>query len=186
MFGYAGRRRRAARRIGTRDRLDRRMGASGHRRGRNLDGLMWVPGRNRGDRTPARGRGRVDLTTVEDLDRSRVGLTMARGRGLNQVGRITVLARDPNRVGRITVLARDPNRVDRVTAHRPNPGNRMADRDRNRHGLTPARDRSRTDRVVEAPQVGRRVSVPVAPIRGLRVPTNPTNVSPRHSNPPAL
>ena len=120
-----------------------------------------------------RGRSRGDLTTVEDLDRSRVGLTMARGRGLNQVGRITV-------------LARDPNRVDRVTAHRPNPGNRMADRDRNRHGLTPARDRSRTDRVVEAPQVGRRVSVPVAPIRGLRVPTNPTNVSPRHSNPPAL
>ena len=120
-----------------------------------------------------RGRSRGDLTTVEDLDRSRVGLTMARGRGLNQVGRITV-------------LARDPNRVDRVTAHRPNPGNRMADRDRNRHGLTPARDRSRTDRVVEAPRVGRRVSAPVVPIRGLRVPTNPTNVSPRHSNPPAL
>ena len=110
---------------------------------------------------------------MEDLDRSRVGLTMARDRGRS-------------RGGRITVLARDPNRVDRVTAHRPNPGNRMADRDRNRHGLTPARDRSRTDRVVEAPQVGRRVSVPVAPIRGLRVPTNPTNVSPRHSNPPAL
>ena len=108
---------------------------------------------------------------MEDLDRSRVGLIMARGRGLNQVGRITV-------------LARDPNRVDRVTAHRPNPGNRMADRDR--HDLTPARDRSRTDRVVEAPRVGRRVSAPVVPIRGLWVPTNPTNVSPRHSNPPAL
>ena len=161
MSGYAGPRRRAGRRIGIRDRPDRRMGASGHRRGRNLDGPTWVPGLSRGDLTMARDRDRSrgDRITVEDLGPNRAGLTMARDRDLNRVGR--------------------------VTARRPNLGNRTVDRDRNRRGLTLARDRSRAGRVVEDPRMGRRVSARVVPIRGLRAPTGPTNVSHRLSRSPA-
>ena len=213
MSGYAGPRRRAGRRIGIPDRPDRRMVASGHRRGRNLDGPTWVPGLSRGDLTMARDRDRSrgDRITVEDLDPNRVGLTMARDRdrsrgdrttvedlGRSRAGptmaqdrdrsrgdQITVEDLDPSRTGLTMARERDLNQVGRVTARRPNPGNRMVDRDRNRRGLTLAHDRSRAGRVVEDPRMGRRVSARVVPIRGLRAPTGPTNVSHRLSRSPA-
>jgi hypothetical protein len=197
MSGYAGHRRRAGRRIGTRDRQDRRTGASGHRRGRNPDGPMRGRDPSRGDLTMVGGRdlSRDGRITVEDLDRRRGGLTMVRGRGHSRDGLTMVEDLDPNpggltmarerghsRAGLTMARERDPNRAGRATAHRPNPGNRMAGRDRNRRGLKIVRDRSRAGRVVEGPRMGRRVSARVVPIRGLRAPTSPTNVSHRLSS----
>jgi len=122
---------------------------------------------------------------VEDLGPNRVGLTLARDRDRSRGDRITVEDLGPNRAGLTMARDRDLNRVGRVTARRPNLGNRTVDRDRNRRGLTLARDRSRAGRVVEDPRMGRRVSARVVPIRGLRAPTGPTNVSHRLSRSPA-